>query len=172
MNFNNPEEITKYVNAATNVIMGVDDVVRAFKDMPRRPAFQKYVNKQMGIKETGPLEEYLREVGYINDRFEDTEKEEEKTPEEKTAESMIGEAVQDEPAAPVQQLKVVPYAEEGKPYKVGDVVGEDLIFDADDYDRMGFRPTVDEQGRVTSVLTDSGERLYVRNGQFYPSLQV
>jgi len=166
MNFNNPEEITKYVNAATNVIMGVDDVVRAFKDMPRRPAFQKYMNEQLGVRDTASL--YEKEVERALNP-EPPKEEGEKTEEERTAESMIGEAVQDEPAAPIQQLKVVPYAEESEPYKVGDMVGEDLMFNADDYRRMGFRPTVDAQGRVISVLTDSGEKLYLRNGQFYPS---
>ena len=163
MNFNNPEEITKYVNLATNVLMGVDDVVRAFKDKPRRPGFQQFMDERMGVEKTDPLKQYLRQFGYDDDLFDDTkEKEGDETPEEKTAESMIGEAVQDESLAPVQRLQVVPY-------KVGDTVGEDLIFNADDYRRMGFRPTVDEQGRVNSVLTDSGERLYLRNGQFYPS---
>ena len=72
MNFNNPEEITKYVNLATNVLMGVDDVVRAFKDKPRRPGFQQFMDERMGVEKTDPLKQYLRQFGYGDDLFDDT----------------------------------------------------------------------------------------------------
>jgi len=42
----NPETITQYINAATSVLGGVDDVVRAFKDMPRRKSFRDSLNQQ------------------------------------------------------------------------------------------------------------------------------
>ena len=111
MNFNNPEEITTYVKAATNVIMGVDDVVRAFKDMPRRPAFQKFMNQQLGVEDT--LSEYEKEVQKALNP-EPSKEEGEKTEEEKISDSMVGEAVQDT-SVPVTRLQTIPYDEGGKP---------------------------------------------------------
>ena len=96
MNFNNPEEITKYVNLATNVLMGVDDVIRAFKDKPRRPGFQQYMDERMGVTRRtmpGSLEELLKQAGYGPEPEVD---EEGKTPQEKVEEEMIGTAVQDD----------------------------------------------------------------------------
>ena len=96
MNFNNPEEITKYVNLATNVLMGVDDVIRAFKDKPRRPGFQQYMDERMGVTRRtmpGSLEELLKQAGYGPVTEVD---EEGKTPQEKVEEEMIGTAVQDD----------------------------------------------------------------------------
>jgi|TARA_R100000084_G_scaffold108464_1_gene71163 hypothetical protein len=37
---NRAETATDYIRAATNILGGVDDVVRAFKGKPRRPSFQ------------------------------------------------------------------------------------------------------------------------------------
>lgn len=96
MNFNNPEEITKYVNLATNVLMGVDDVVRAFKDKPRRPGFQQFMDERMGVTRRtlpGSLEELLKQAGYVPEPEVD---EEGKTSQEKVEEEMIGTAVQDD----------------------------------------------------------------------------
>ena len=95
MNFNNPEEITKYVNLATNVLMGVDDVVRAFKDKPRRPGFQQFMDERMGVTRPlpGSLEELLKQAGYVPKPEEDEEGE---TSQEKVEEEMIGTAVQDD----------------------------------------------------------------------------
>ena len=96
MNFNNPEEITKYVNLAMNVLMGVDDVIRAFKDKPRRPGFQQYMDERMGVTRRsmpGSLEELLKQAGFAPEQEMD---EEGKTPQEKVEEEMIGTAVQDD----------------------------------------------------------------------------
>ena len=54
----NPETITQYINAATSVLGGVDDVVRAFKDMPRRQSFRDSLNQQRsaGTSATSPTD--------------------------------------------------------------------------------------------------------------------
>ena len=118
MNFNNPEEITKYVNAATSVIMGVDDVVRAFKDMPRRPSYQRYMNKQMGIEDTGSLEYLLKQAGYVPDPNADEENKESETPQEKLEKDMIGEAAQAEDGLDLEAIDA--YMGAVKPIQRGD----------------------------------------------------
>ena len=166
MNFNNPEEITTYVKAATNVIMGVDDVVRAFKDMPRRPAFQKFMNQQLGVEDTQSL--YEKEVERALNP-ESSKEEGEKTEEEKTADSMIGEAVQ-ESSAPVTRLQVVPYSEDGQRYEVGmDIQRENQIDSPESYRRRGFEPTLDEGGNIIGLSGPQGSKFKVtRAGEIIP----
>jgi hypothetical protein len=166
MNFNNPEEITKYVSAATNVIMGVDDVVRAFKDMPRRPEFRKYMNKQLGVRDTASLYEEEVEKA-LNPEF--LREEGEKTEQEKIVDSMIGEAVQ-ETSAPVTRLQVVPYSEGGQPYEVGmNIQQENQIESPDSYRRRGFEPTLDERGNIIGLTGPQGSKYKVtRAGEIIP----
>jgi hypothetical protein len=166
MNFNNPEEITTYVKAATNVIMGVDDVVRAFKDMPRRPAFQKYMNEQLGVRDTASLYEEEVEKA-LNPEL--PREEGEKTEQEKTADSMIGEAVQ-ETSAPVTRLQVVPYSEGGQPYEVNmNIQQENQIESPDSYRRRGFQPTLDERGNIIGLTGPEGSKYKVtRAGEIIP----
>tara|TARA_R100000005_G_scaffold24152_1_gene10577 strand:+ start:46 stop:558 length:513 start_codon:yes stop_codon:yes gene_type:complete len=166
MNFNNPEEITTYVKAATNVIMGVDDVVRAFKDMPRRPAFQKFMNEKLGVEDT--LSEYEKEVQKALNP-EPPKEEGEKTEEEKTSESMIGEAVQ-ETSAPVTRLQVVPYNEGGQRYEVGmNIQQENQIESPESYRRKGFEPTLDERGNIIGLSGPQGSKFKVtRAGEIIP----
>lgn len=159
MNFNNPEEITNYVNAATNVIMGVDDVVRAFKDMPRRPEFRKYMNKQLGVRDTTSLYEEEVEKA-LNPEL--PREEGEKTEQEKIVDSMIGEAVQ-ETSAPVTRLQVVPY-------EVGmNIQQENQIESPDSYRRRGFQPTLDERGNIIGLTGPEGSKYKVtRAGEIIP----
>ena len=159
MNFNNPEEITTYVKAATNVIMGVDDVVRAFKDQPRRPAFQQYMNKQLGIEE--PLDvrsAYEREVEKAMNPG--AYQGEEETPQEKINESMIGEAVQED-----MDICRAP----GKPYETGMMIEEpNPILSPEAYRRMGFEPTLDERGEIIGLTSRQGDKFRVNAGQIIP----
>ena len=170
MNFNNPEEITTYVKAATDVVMGVDDVVRAFKDQPRRPAFQQYMNKQLGIKE--PLDVRSAYEKAVEEAMNpDATEEEDKTQQEKINESMIGEAVQEdtELVPPVQRLQVVPYTEGGKPYETGMMIEEpNPILSPEAYRRMGFEPTLDERGQIIGLTSRQGDKFRVNAGQIIP----
>ena len=170
MNFNNPEEITAYVNAATNVIMGVDDVVRAFKDKPRRPAFQQYMNKQLGIEE--PLDVRSAYEKAVEEAINPGAKErEDKTQQEKINESMIGEAVQEdtELVPPVQRLQVVPYTEGGKPYETGMMIEEpNPVLSPEAYRRMGFEPTLDERGQIIGLTSRQGDKFRVTAGEIIP----
>lgn len=51
---NRAEAATDYIRAATNILGGVDDVVRAFKGKARRPSFQPGAIN-FGQTETGPF---------------------------------------------------------------------------------------------------------------------
>ena len=166
MNFNNPEEITTYVKAATNVIMGVDDVVRAFKDMPRRPAFQKFMNQQLGVEDT--LSEYEKEVQKALNP-EPSKEEGEKTEEEKISDSMKGEAVQDT-SVPVTRLQTIPYDEGGKRYGVGMMIQQENQIDSpESYRRRGFEPTLDERGNIIGLSGPQGRKFKVtRAGEIIP----
>ena len=170
MNFNNPEEITTYVKAATDVVMGVDDVVRAFKDQPRRPAFQQYMNKQLGIEE--PLNVRSAYEKAVEEAMNPGANQgEEKTPQEKINESMIGEAVQEdtEIVPPVQRLQVVPYTEGGKRYETGMMIEEpNPILSPEAYRRMGFEPTLDERGQIIGLTSRQGDKFRINAGQIIP----
>jgi|TARA_R100000030_G_scaffold95945_2_gene83731 hypothetical protein len=90
------EEITKYINLASNVISGVDDVVRAFQDKPRRRSFQNQLTGPTRYEDPNSLENLLRQAGYTLDPAEEQDADG-KTPQEKLEEKMIGKAVQDDP---------------------------------------------------------------------------
>ena len=150
--------------------MGVDDVVRAFKDKPRRPAFQQYMNKQLGIEE--PLDVRSAYEKAVEEAINPGAKErEDKTQQEKINESMIGEAVQEdtELVPPVQRLQVVPYTEGGKPYETGMMIEEpNPVLSPEAYRRMGFEPSLDERGQIIGLTSRQGDKFRVTAGEIIP----
>lgn len=63
---NRAESVTDYIRAATDIFRGADDVVRAFKGLPRRPGFQEYLDASMRalnpVPGAGSLEETIRQL--------------------------------------------------------------------------------------------------------------
>tara|TARA_R100000734_G_C3317512_1_gene110728 strand:+ start:489 stop:1001 length:513 start_codon:yes stop_codon:yes gene_type:complete len=166
MDLNNPEQITTYVKAATSALMGVDDVVRAFKDMPRRPAFQSFMNEQLGIKD--PTSAYLNEVKNALNPESSNEKEN-KTEQEKITESMIGEAVQ-ENFDPQVIMQTVPFSQDGQSYKLDmNILQENKINSPDFYRQRGFEPTLDELGNIIGLTGPQNSKFKVtRFGEITP----